>query len=70
MAVTQMQRNAKLLYKKITMNKIIKDAFVRHLLEKGHFSQEMIKKQEYISDLLFLNILDQIFVQTVYMPHM
>lgn len=61
-----MQRNAKLLYKKITMNTVVKQAFREHMLSCGHFSEELLNKYEYLLDLLFLNILDQIFVQTVY----
>lgn len=67
--VVQLHRNARILYKKITMNQIVKKAFRDHMLGSGHFDEEILSKYEYLLDLLFLNILDQIFIQTVYEPN-
>jgi len=70
MAVVQMQRNAKLLLKKVTLNTINKDAFRSLLLSEGLMSEELVQKFDYLSDHLFLNILDQIFIKTVINPNM
>jgi hypothetical protein len=67
-AVTQMYRNAKLLYKKISMNALIKQCFAEYMISNG-FSEEQAKKTEYLCDLVLLNVLDQIFIQTVYLSN-
>jgi hypothetical protein len=53
-----MDRNAKILYKKITMNAVVKQAFKEIMVTNGHFSEEVCSNKEFIIDLLFMNILD------------
>ncbi len=65
-----MQRNAKLLYKKVTMNQVVRHAFRDYLLREGQVSEDLFQKFEYIVDLLLLNILDQIFIQHVIEPNL
>lgn len=65
LAVSQMQRNAKILYKKISKNEVVRKAFKEVMVSRNHFSEEVTLKIEYILDLLLVNILDQIFIQIV-----
>ena len=60
-----MQRNAKILYKKISKNEVVRKAFKEVMVSRNHFSEEVTLKIEYILDLLLVNILDQIFIQIV-----
>lgn len=69
-AISSTLRNAKLLYKKITLNSVMKQSFKKLLIERDLISEEVQTKFEYLADLILLNILDQIFVQTVYEPFM
>ena len=46
----------------------MKQAFKNLLIERDLISEEVQTKFEYLADLILLNILDQIFVQTVYEP--
>lgn len=68
--VVQLQRDAKLMLKKVTMNVINKDMFEKLMIEGGFIDKDLVDKQEYLLDLLFVNILDQIFLQTVIIPNM
>jgi hypothetical protein len=50
-------------------NTIFKNAFRDYLLSREHFSLDLLDSQVYLMDLLMVNVLDQIFVQTVFLPN-
>ena len=57
-----MQRNGKILKRKICLNPIVKKAFCEFMVSQGHMTLEKTKKFEYLPDLLLVNILDQIWI--------
>jgi hypothetical protein len=67
LAAAQIHRNSKFLYKKLIHNKIFKNAFKGYLLSKNLIPEKL--EPEYMLDLLLVNILDQIFIQTVFLPN-
>lgn len=57
--VIKMQRNAKMLYKKVCMNILSKQIFEKVIIEEMQLlDQDVCSKYNYLTDLLFVNILD------------
>lgn len=60
----------KQLLKKIAKNGVVRDAFRSFLVENKMIEQQVIENEmQYITDLMLLNVLDQIWIQNVYEPN-
>ena len=58
----------KVLIKKICGNVVVTEAFKEYLLATGHLKQAYFNDHLYISDLLLMNLLEQIWLRDFYEP--
>lgn len=66
-AVMQIQRDAKVLYKKMLLNKALMTCFREILVAAGHFDSTVNPME---IEILMINILGQLFAQRVVMHHL
>jgi hypothetical protein len=64
------ESHVKVLVKKISANLVIQEAFQEYMIDKNIITKDMLSQTEYLSDFLLLNILDQMWIQEVYEPHL